>query len=596
MTNLMELSIEELTNLAENDTSEYRYARYDIFKALFEKYQECGDTDKMEEMRKEVLIFNLSTHGYPPVRFSPLMTGRSEEGQEVKFPDLERDFPKESLEYYKKRTSVANNPINKARYSDVIWELDKDVEFARLAVDAYLDCCPAYLDNGWDSELADSLHRALSIAIMINDGVLITKALEEHYQVIGILQERRTYRYLIEIIRSILRLERRTDINIDYDELITFIEESISYYFENEPDSFHLQRSFLTLEEEIWKIRRDEDSRKKIRVRVAESFVEEAEWKRKHYPKGNMVAATIFQNAMQEYVDLGGYPERVEELKIKIKEANEAAAESEYSQISTEVEIPRREIEEYIEEVYKGISTIDVFCLMSGDKNLLPSYEEAREVAIKHSKEFVFQHLVPLSLIRGNIKVKEISEEEEKLEYGAINNLILNYKLIANTLLNSIFELLEKEHSNYINELERYLSESQIIDKERLELINRGLTAYKNEDYVASNHILVFQIEGIVRDLLGKTGLPTFIYRSGEMRERMMNDVLSALFQTEGIDKDLIKFMEVFLCDIRGENYRNDIAHGLVKLEGFTKERAQQLLLILIKLAAYAVIQREKIN
>ena len=115
------------------------------------------------------MIFDLSTHNSPKKRFDSMMSGTTDKGEEWKYPDLEKHFPKEAIEYYKNRANVTNNPILKARYSDVIWELDRDVDYARLAVSAYLDCCPIYFTNEWDHELADSLDRAFAIASMVKN-------------------------------------------------------------------------------------------------------------------------------------------------------------------------------------------------------------------------------------------------------------------------------------------------------------------------------------------------------------------------------------------------------------------------------------------
>ena len=153
-------------------------------------------------------------------------------------------------------------------------------------------------------------------------------------------------------------------------------------------------------------------------------------------------------------------------------------------------------------------------------------------------------------------------------------------------LLNALFALLEKEHPAYVESFAQYLSSSRIIGDERIEIIKHGLRAFKGKEYLASIHILVFQIEGVLRDLLGKLDLPTFSYRNNEMRERMLSDILLTLSQIEGMDKDFLKFTEIYLCDIKGDNYRNDIAHGLLTVESFTKENAQLLLLILIKLGS----------
>jgi len=599
---LQKLSPEELINLSETNTSDFRWNRSDIYKVLFEKYEKSGEREKLENIRKEILIFDLSTHNSPKKRFDSMMSGITDKGEEWKYPDLEKDFPKEAIEYYKNRANVTNNPVLKARYSDVVWEFDKDVNYARLAVRVYLDCCPIYFTNEWDHELADSLDRAITIASIINDQSLIGESFKKHYELIKQLVEKRRFRYLFEIIESILNRERRIREQIDYEYLKSIIESAIADYAQNVPDSFHLQRSFMELLVKIWQIRNNQDERQKIKVRIAESFIEEAEWKKVNYPSGNLVAASFYEKALQAYMDLGSFPEKVEELKTKIKEANEAALKTEYKTISTEVKIPREKIDEYL-KMYKGRKTIEVFQTMSVDENLIPSYERSKEEAIEQAKKFVFQHILPIAIMKGNICVKHISEEDKKLEYNTIRNFQMSYRMVTHMLLNEIFALLEKEHPKYIESLSQYLSSSGIIDDKRIPIINHGLQAFKDKEYLASIHILVFQIEGILRDLLGKLGLPTFSYRSNEMRERMLSDILVTLSQIEGMDKDFLKFIEIYLCDIRGDNYRNDIAHGLLSLGDFTKENAQlllliliKLLLILIKLASYNIVKKDKIK
>lgn len=390
-----------------------------------------------------------------------------------------------------------------------------------------------------------------------------------------------------------MKQEKRIRNQIDYKYLISTIEAAIADYAQNIPDSFHLQRGFVGLLEKIWQIRKNENERQKIRARIAESFIEEAEWKKVNYPNGNMVAARFYEDAMKIYLDLGNFPEKVKELKVKIQEVNEVALKTEYKTISTEVRIPRQEIDKYL-KIYEGRKTIGVFQVMSSDKNFIPSHERSKEEAIEQAKQFVFQHIVPVSVMKGNICVKHISEEDEKLEYSTIRNFQMSYRMTAHMLLGEIFALLEKEHPKYVKSLAKYLYSSGTIDDERIEIIEHGLRAFETKEYVASIHILTFQIEGILRDLLGKLGLPTFSYRSNEMRERMLSDILVTLSQIEGMDKDFLKFIEIYLCDIRGDNYRNDIAHGLLPLGDFTKENAQLLLLILIKLASFSIVKKYK--
>ena len=592
---LEKLKPEELINLSETNTSEFRWNRSNIYNVLFEKYEKSSEKEKLEDIKKEILIFDLSTLNLSEKRFKSMVSGISDEGNEWKYPDLEKHFPEEVIEYYKSRANITNNPILKSRYSDVVWELDKDVNFARLAVRAYLDCCPIYFINEWDYELADSLDRAITVALMIKDPRLIDESLKKHYEFIQQLVDKSRFRYLLEIIGSILNQEKRISDQIDYDHLILIIESAIVDYTQNVTDSFNLQRSFMELLVKIWQLRKNQDEQKKIKVRIAESFIEEAEWKKINYLSGNTVAANFYEDAMQAYLDLGIFPEKVTELKTKIQEANKAALKTEYKTISAEVKIPRQEIDDY-SKMYEGLETTAVFQIMSLDKSLIPSYKRSKEEAIEQTTKFVMQHIFPVTIMKGNICVKHISEEDEKLECSTIRNFQMSYRMTAHMLLNEVFALLEKENTKYVESLAQYLSSSGIIDDKRIEIIKHGLRAYKDKEYLASIHILVFQIEGILRDLLGKLGLPTFSYRSNEMREIMLSNILVTLSQIEGMDKDFLKYIEIYLCDIRGDNYRNNIAHGLLSLESYTKENTQMLLLILIKLASYNVVKINEIK
>jgi len=62
---LKKLNPEELINLSEMNTSDFRWHRFDIYKVLFEKYEKSGEREKLENIRKEILIFDLSTHNSP---------------------------------------------------------------------------------------------------------------------------------------------------------------------------------------------------------------------------------------------------------------------------------------------------------------------------------------------------------------------------------------------------------------------------------------------------------------------------------------------------------------------------------------------------
>lgn len=588
---LEQLSPEELIELSEKNTSDFRLNRSRLYELAFKKYEEKGQTDRLDDMAREVRVFQLSTHGSPKQRFGPLFTYSTETGEEFGFPDMDKDFPDEAIEYYEKRANTTNNPILKSRYCDLIWEKKKDANFARIAVSAYLDCCPIYIANEWDLELVDALSRTIQLASTINDQDLIETSLQKHLEVLERLSKEKRVTQIDNVVKSILDHSGKVTGNINYEYLLSIMELSIKECAENIPDSFHSQRDLLSQIARIYKIQKNNEDYIKTRVHIAESFVHEAEWKRVNYPSGNLVAAAFYEHALKEYTDIGSFPDRVNELKIKVKEINQAAAlGGEYKTISTEIEIPAESVKAHL-KIYEGKKPEEVFQIMASDPHLIPSYKSSVETATQILKEALMLRLIPMSITKGNIKVKQLSEEAEKLEYQAINTFRNTYRIIQKTLIVGIFSLLEKDNDKYVDDLIQYLSKSAIISSDRIEIIKAGIEAYGNENYIAAFHILIFQIEGILRDLLGKLGLPTFSYRASEMRERILPDIIKTLSGVQGFNIDLLKLIEIMLCRIEGDNYRNDVAHGLLSVESCTKGNCQLLLLILVKLAAYSIVK-----
>ena len=582
------LKPEDIIDQIENDTSNFRWNRSDAYLALFRIYTRTGEKEKAEDAKMDSLVFELATRRYPDRRFLSKYGGTLSNGQKFEHPDLEKDFPEESIVYYKKRAETTNNPLLKARYSDFIWESKKEIKYARIAIRAYLDCCPIYYGNEWMHKLVDSLNRALTIAAQISDEGLIEECSSKHIEFCNALVKANNYRYLIEIIDSILEREKQLKTLTDYDYLSSIIESAIEYYAKNKTDSYGLQRSFVELIEKIWVARKNDDKRKEARVRIAELFIEEANWKKVHYPSGFGVAASLYTRALKEYIDLGGFPDKVTELKIKIREANKISVEREFTKISSKVQIPTEKIDKWLNN-YKGQDIQNIFSFMCGDINLWASYSKAEEATIEQAKKAILTTMASVQLMRGDLCISHITEEKEIKEYHTITNFRHSYKIIADVILSKLFQLIENEYPDYPQKLCEYFGSGNIISENRLNIIKHGIRAFENKEYLASIHILIFQIEGILRDLLGRLGVPTFTYRNNEMSERALSDILSALYQVPGIEKDFLKLIEILLNERKGDNLRNEVAHGLLHEKEFNKEVAQLLLLILIKLASYRV-------
>jgi len=585
MDNFDNLSALELFNLLETDTSNFRFSRHDIFIKILKKLEESKNKEKLEDMKKELLIHDL----YPEfnnriIRFHPMMSGTTEDGKTWEYPNIKTNFSEEAIEYYKERIKTTKNPLFLARYCDFLWFYKKDFEYAKKAVETYLKCGEIYLLNHWDIELADSLLRALEISKSIKNEELKKRSVSKILEVINKLREDKDYRFLLEIIWGLTEIPDYVDLT----SLVPVIEEAVTYFHDNKDDSYNLQRDFLSLLIEICK--KDATKKKEIELRIITNLIQEAEWKKTHYPNGNLIASSVYQQALKMYQDLGCSKE-AEKIKIIIQELNKSTQGS-FKAIKSEVSIPNKVVEDYLSR-FKDKNIRQIIEIVCTDKGLIPDYKKSQESAIEHAKEFVLQHILPVSLFKGNLQIKTIIEESDKLEYESIRNFQISYKITASLLLSKIFSIMDKSNSNYPEEIVKFVSGCPFIDKIRIPLIYSGLSSFKDKNYVASTYILLFQIEGILRDLLEAMKISTFSLNSNnEMRVRLLSKVIELLYSIEGLDKNLIELIDIFLNDIRGDNLRNDVAHSLSGIEEFSKENNLLLILIILKLCSYKIVKK----
>ncbi len=583
MTKFEGLDVDALLELFDKDTSEFRFNRTEALKKAFEICEKNKD-ERLEDIRKDLLLFDLFVQSYPKDRFNPMVIWKTKDGREVGYPDVERDFSEDSVSYYKRRFDQTPNALLKARYSDFLWEYKKDITYAKKAVEAYLESSDIYFNNTWDSELADVLTRGLLIALSINDAELIKKCMDKCNEIISRLLNAKRPRFILEIAEFIIHNNEKLKSLHNLADYIQILEESIAFYRANVDDSFHLQQIFLSLLLNIYTII-DSKQVKAIQLRLILSFVEEADWKLKHYPNGGLVAHSFYQQALKTCQDFGGFDKEAEMIKRKIQGLG-AQSEIKYKEIRTEVKVPTKVIDDYINGLKKR-ATKEIIEILCTDNGLIPNYEKIKEGAVVQAREFVLQHIIPVQIMRGNLCVKSIQEDEAKLEFETISNFMIGYKMMTGMLLTKIFDMIEKEHPKFNEELIYFLKQCSYIKKERLEIIEAGFKSYADKNFISSFHVLVFQIEGILRDMLEGANVPTFNLRENEMRVKLFSNIIDLLKKINGIDRDLIHLIEIFLGRVEGDNLRNDTAHALCDSKSFSRENNLLLILIIIKLAGY---------
>ena len=101
-----------------------------------------------------------------------------------------------------------------------------------------------------------------------------------------------------------------------------------------------------------------------------------------------------------------------------------------------------------------------------------------------------------------------------------------------------------------------------------------------------SLHILLPQIEAIIRNLAEKIGVPILKpSRSGGFFYKTLDELLRDPKIAEVLGEDLCLYFRVLLTDPRGWNLRNDVCHGISHIETFNQNTADRVLHALLCLA-----------
>ncbi len=576
--------IEQILGKIESDVNTLRWGhqRGKLFNIAGKLFEKKGDLQKSKEMSWENQLFCLRHLGSNQQktslkRFAPLVEYTSG----AVFPDVE-SFSEEQLDYYRRRADETRNPINKARYSDIVWELQKDHIFARKAIDAYLQCVPLFYDNDWQLEIADSLGRAAQLALSLNDENEVHKVRKELFRWIRILADNAKYRFCLELIDAILEMKKF----VADEELITTVEiaDSGTRFYEKMKDGYHLQRSFLERLVKLMLILKDPEKALEYRKKIAESFVKEGDWKLENYPSGNLVAAFFYEEAARSYIDLG-FSEKVDELKKKIKIHTRKATETEFKEIRKTVTFPSKPITDFIQEL-TSLTLHETLTKIANEPFFIPSLSRIKPEVEEQKKKSPLSFIIPQVSIRDDNPVLKSQTEEGLFDDHVVQRVAMDYKYKSGIFGDIMTALRDKKNLDHISLL-NFLSSSGVYEKDSLDMIGTGLERYFSEDFPSALHLLIPQLERTLRNMLERLGVATTILRGKVIEEKTLGRILKEPKLEEFLGEDISCYLHTFLIDKRGDNLRNDIAHGLIIKEKCTRNIANTLLSIFLLLTRF---------
>lgn len=488
----------------------------------------------------------------------------------------------------------------KARLSDLVWLKIKPrhTVYALKAIDAYRSL--SLNTETWIHGGRECWQRGIALALMLK------KASGDRIQTIEneitttLLNSKNSDGYLGLWLADLLKtnhLGKSEQINI------SFKLEEMAHEFDRKGD-IHRARDYFSRSADWYKSIPNESKFAEMTMMVAENWVKQAVTVSSSESPSHMSAASFYENAIKIYrtIPRAERPiyqvdDRILELRTHLNNSGEKAI-GEMGVIKT----PGVDITPLIEKARKSVTgkTVQQALLAFVNLHRGINVESMREGTIERMQKFPLQFLFGATIFSQDGRViakrpsislgKTLSDEDETTiraemirDYGILVNLIVFGDIWP------ALEVLLREHRLCETDFIDLARNSPFIPIERANLIGKALFAGYERDYVTALHLLIPQVENLVRAHLKQAGAKTTnIDKDGIQNENGMSTLMDLPEAEQVFGKELTFEFKSLFCDSFGPNLRNELAHGLLDENGCNSPFAIYAWWLILKLTVIA--------
>ena len=465
------------------------------------------------------------------------------------------------------------DPMLRARTADLLWLVGKprDVDFAIQAINAYMDV--PVTKSSWKHDGMDCWDRAFQLSRMIGQASAGKDEEIENKLTTALLsatKEDCSLAFKISVLFNKHRLGKKTGKKIaaHLEKLATEFSESNNNtlaidYFESAADWY--KRS------------EEEDNSVEMIIACAELYEKEARERQSSSTPSNLVAAYHYETAIKKYRSIPkqfrgkhDVDNRITKLRKQINEANDKALDEMDTVSSKTIDLT-----EVINNIVKAVSgkdkeyALEALAHLYGGVRVDRLRETQKEILENHPFQTLFDRTHIASDGRVVAKRPGVSGHEKDIEASLWEAMIRQYELEIGLIVNGwivpALDVIRAEHRIREWEFVSLAAQSPIIPQNREHLIGKGLFAGFDRDFVTSMHLLIPQLEHIVRVHLKQVGeITTFMSKDGIETENGLSALIENRKSREIFGENLEFEIKALFCDSFGPNLRNELAHGLV--------------------------------
>ena len=464
----------------------------------------------------------------------------------------------------------------KARLADLVWLLQRprNVKFALAAIDSYRSI-PLDTET-WMGEGEKCWQRAIGLTRLLGAGVgerlaeIEASVIEAFTSVTsqdGFLGYRLAY------------LLKSNALGKDHSLAIATKLQSLAREFEGEGE-FLRAREYFQASADWFKVFGDDEKSTTMTVAVAENWVKEAVARLSSDQPSYMVAATYYENAIQTYRTIPKAMRAMHRVDDRIVELRRHLNESGKKSLGEMGVIRSRgvDIGQIVEDARNSVKGKSPVEALKAFVNLVEgeNAKGLRESTIEQIRSYPVQTLISATVMsrdgRTIAKQPGISQnttpsahDEEVIRSKMVENHRIHVDLSVRGYIWPVQEVLLMEHRLREADFVNLAKESPIVPIGREILFGKALFAGYDRDFVTALHILVPQIEHMVRYHLKQAGVQTTTLDiNGIETEKSLSSLMDLPQAEEIFGEDLSFEIKALFCDPFGPNLRNELAHGLL--------------------------------
>ena len=520
---------------------------------------------------------------------------------------IAEDFEPDALELFAAALPEIKHVWLKARLADLLWVRRRDHKMARLAIAAYREI--PLEDNLFDDGM-ECWGRAMSLARQLG-------ANEELSELINVVMEtlRDSAAQENHHCLTLSRLLKGQALSQERSIEVAQVLRRCAVEFQKTGDT-HRAGQYYEACVSWFESGGDKSQKHDAAVAHAHILEGEAVSRQSLDPPNNLAASIFFEKAIQVYKSIPnakradyGIDERLARLEEKLKNANKNSLDQ-MTTVTTEW-IDISEVAACSKDFVRGKPAREALArlaMISGGAQLATLKAAAKETRITAP----LQSLIPKSYLSADGRViakraglrpggsDDFGEDDDSCNGDVVEQFTGSIEFRVAAYILPALDVVRNEHGFSESDFISLAELSPIVPQGRERLVGKSLYFGFSGDFGTSLHLLVSQVEHIVREQLkAKNCKTTWLNADGVETENSLSALVRVPEMKKVFGEDLAFEIRALFCEPIGPNLRNDVAHGLVddhKSESIWSVYAWRFLLRLVLLPMVQFVDENEMS